>query len=56
MAQGQVWRVVAGIVPTKLNDMILDSDPARVSRVTQAMFQMKKLDLAVLENAYRNEQ
>ena len=42
------------IVPVALNDMILDPDPAKVSRVTQALFQMKKLDLRILEDAYQN--
>ena len=45
---GVSWQVV----PTVLNDMILDPDPAKVSRVTQVMFQMKKLYIAPLKEAY----
>ncbi len=40
------------IVPVALNEMILDPDPAKVSRVLQAMFHMKKLDIAPLVEAY----
>ncbi|MDR2855977.1 MAG: VOC family protein [Methanomicrobiales archaeon] len=40
------------IVPTELNNMLADPDPAKVERVYDAMFQMQKLDLAALEAAY----
>jgi len=40
------------IVPTALGEMLGDKDPAKVQRVTQAMLQMKKLDIAVLKQAY----
>jgi predicted 3-demethylubiquinone-9 3-methyltransferase (glyoxalase superfamily) len=39
------------IVPTALFRLLQDPDPARTNRVMQAMFQMKKLDIAGLENA-----
>ncbi|WP_257666146.1 VOC family protein [Parapedobacter tibetensis] len=45
---GVSWQVV----PTVLNDMILDPDPAKAGRVMQTMLQMKKLDIAPLKEAY----
>lgn len=41
------------IVPAIFDEMMRDSDPARSRRVTDAMLQMVKLDIAALENAYR---
>ena len=41
------------IVPAAFAEMMADSDPARSKRVTDAMLQMVKLDLAELEKAYR---
>jgi hypothetical protein len=32
--------------------MITDPDPEKVRRVTEAMFTMKKLDIAALQKAY----
>jgi predicted 3-demethylubiquinone-9 3-methyltransferase (glyoxalase superfamily) len=43
------------IVPVILIEMVQDKDSARVERVMKAMFQMKKLDIAGLEKAYRRE-
>jgi len=40
------------IVPDSLVDMLADKDPARAARVTAAMMQMGKLDLAGLKQAY----
>ncbi len=40
------------IVPTVLGDMLQDRDPAKSSRVMQAMLQMNKLDIARLRRAY----
>ena len=40
------------IVPTALGRMIGDPDPAKSKRVVDAMMQMSKLDLAVLQHAY----
>ncbi|MGH9348022.1 MAG: VOC family protein [Vicinamibacterales bacterium] len=40
------------IVPTVLGEMMKDPDPARARRVTEAMLQMKKFDIARLEQAY----
>lgn len=45
---GVSWQVV----PTILNDMILDEDKAKVARATNAMFKMKKLDIAELKAAF----
>lgn len=45
---GVSWQVV----PSVLNDMIVDPDPEKVSRVLQVMFKMKKLDIAPLRAAY----
>jgi predicted 3-demethylubiquinone-9 3-methyltransferase (glyoxalase superfamily) len=41
------------IVPTVLPKLFQDKDPERSKRVMQAMLQMKKLDIAALEKAYR---
>lgn len=45
---GLFWQVV----PTVQMDMMSDPDPAKVRRVTEAMFTMKKLDIAALQAAY----
>jgi len=42
------------IVPAVLDEMMRDADPARSKRVTDAMLQMVKLDIAALERAYRS--
>ena len=42
------------IVPTVLNEMMREKDPARSKRVTDAMLKMVKLDIAALEKAYRS--
>ena len=39
------------IVPSRLWDWLQDTDPARVKRVTGAVWKMEKLDLAELERA-----
>ena len=41
------------IVPAKMDELMNDRDTARVKRVTDAMLQMVKLDIATLEKAYR---
>ena len=41
------------IVPTVLIEMLQDKDAERSQRVMRAMLQMKKLDIARLEAAYR---
>jgi predicted 3-demethylubiquinone-9 3-methyltransferase (glyoxalase superfamily) len=46
---GVSWQVV----PTVLIDMLHDQDAARAQRVMKAMLQMKKIDIAGLEEAYR---
>lgn len=40
------------IVPVPLLEMIYDADPAALQRVYQAMYQMKKLDIRTLQQAY----
>ncbi|HEY6080702.1 MAG TPA: VOC family protein, partial [Polyangiaceae bacterium] len=40
------------IAPAILTELVADSDKAKVSRVMQAMFPMKKLDIAQLQRAY----
>jgi len=40
------------IVPGELSTMMKDPDPDRVHRVTRAFLEMKKLDLALLQEAY----
>jgi len=44
---GMPWQ----IVPSKVWDWLRGEDPARVQRVTAALWQMEKLDLAELERA-----
>ena len=41
------------IVPTALGEMMKDRDRSRARRVMEAMLQMKKLDIAELEEAYQ---
>jgi predicted 3-demethylubiquinone-9 3-methyltransferase (glyoxalase superfamily) len=45
---GLSWQVV----PTAMDTMMRDTDPARIARVTTAFLQMKKFDLAALQRAY----
>lgn len=45
---GLSWQVV----PTVLNDMILDPDKNKANRAMAAMLKMKKLDIQPLEEAY----
>lgn len=40
------------IVPTAMDKLLRDPDPVKAGRVWQAMLQMKKLDIAVLQRAY----
>lgn len=40
------------IVPRELGRLMSDPDPEKAGRVTQAMLQMSKIDLAVLRKAY----
>ncbi len=39
------------INPTRLGELLSDPDPERAKRATQAMLQMKKIDIAALERA-----
>jgi predicted 3-demethylubiquinone-9 3-methyltransferase (glyoxalase superfamily) len=48
---GVSWQVV----PEGIGQLMTDTDPARTLRATQAMMQMKKLDLAVMLAAARGE-
>ncbi len=43
------------IVPTILEELMQDPDPARTNRVMGAMLQMTKLDIAGLRRAYERE-
>lgn len=45
---GVSWQVV----PTELNNMIVDADTEKVERVMEALMPMKKLDLNALRRAY----
>jgi predicted 3-demethylubiquinone-9 3-methyltransferase (glyoxalase superfamily) len=45
---GVSWQVV----PTILHELISDSNSERAQRVTAALLQMKKLDIAALQRAY----
>lgn len=42
------------IVPTILGELMQDKDPIKVSRVTRAMLEMKKLDIAELQKAFEH--
>ena len=44
---GLSWQVV----PTVLSEMLRDKDPVKSQRVMKAMLQMKKIDIATLEQA-----
>jgi predicted 3-demethylubiquinone-9 3-methyltransferase (glyoxalase superfamily) len=48
---GFSWQVV----PAVFYEMVSDSDPAKVSRVTAAMLKMVKFDIPTLERAYAGE-
>ena len=48
---GLSWQVV----PTALEKMMSDSDPAKSNRVMKAMLQMVKLDIAELKRAYEGK-
>ncbi|KAL3467022.1 Glyoxalase/Bleomycin resistance protein/Dihydroxybiphenyl dioxygenase [Aspergillus heterothallicus] len=45
---GLLWQ----IIPTRLKEMLSDSDEKRKARVTNEMMKMRKLDIARLEKAY----
>ena len=47
---GFTWQVV----PTVLPELLQNSDPATAGRVMQAMLTMKKIDIAVLQQAAAN--
>ena len=40
------------IIPSRMAEMMQDSDPAKVAQVMQSLFQMTKIDIAALEKAY----
>jgi predicted 3-demethylubiquinone-9 3-methyltransferase (glyoxalase superfamily) len=48
---GITWQ----IVPAVLNELLSNSDSAKVERVTKAFMQMKKFDISELEKAYEGE-
>jgi predicted 3-demethylubiquinone-9 3-methyltransferase (glyoxalase superfamily) len=43
------------IIPSVLVQRIQDPDPAKAQRVMNAMFQMKKIDIAAVERAYEGK-
>jgi predicted 3-demethylubiquinone-9 3-methyltransferase (glyoxalase superfamily) len=45
---GVSWQVI----PNGLIEMLGDADPEKAKRTTEAMFAMRKLDIAALRNAY----
>jgi predicted 3-demethylubiquinone-9 3-methyltransferase (glyoxalase superfamily) len=45
---GVSWQVV----PTVMDEMLSDKDPARLARVKQEFLKMKKFDIARLQQAY----
>jgi predicted 3-demethylubiquinone-9 3-methyltransferase (glyoxalase superfamily) len=48
---GVSWQVI----PDGLVELISDSDPEKAKRATEAMFSMKKLDIAAIEKAHAGE-
>ncbi len=48
---GLSWQIVPSVLPA----LISDTDPRRSQRATQAMLQMKKLDIAALKRAHAGE-
>jgi predicted 3-demethylubiquinone-9 3-methyltransferase (glyoxalase superfamily) len=42
------------IIPTALGEMLSDPDPEKAQRVMQTMFQMKKIEIQTLKQAYDN--
>jgi len=49
---GLSWQVATPVLP----QLLQDKDEAKAKRVMEAMFQMKKLDIAGLKKAYDGEQ
>jgi predicted 3-demethylubiquinone-9 3-methyltransferase (glyoxalase superfamily) len=47
---GLSWQVV----PTKLIELNMQGEPAKLKRMNEAMFKMKKLDIEALEKAYNS--
>ncbi len=45
---GLSWQVV----PTVMDEMLIDKDPLKLERVTQEFLKMKKFDIAKLQQAY----
>lgn len=43
------------IIPDRLGELMADKDPVKAGRVSQAMLQMKKIEVAKLEAAYAGE-
>lgn len=43
------------IIPSILIDLLRDPDSVKSQRVMQAMFKMKKIDIAALKKAYEQE-
>jgi predicted 3-demethylubiquinone-9 3-methyltransferase (glyoxalase superfamily) len=43
------------IVPTALSEMLKDKDSAKAERVMKAMLQMKKINIKILKQAYKQE-
>jgi predicted 3-demethylubiquinone-9 3-methyltransferase (glyoxalase superfamily) len=43
------------IIPTVLQQMLMDSDQPKSDRVTRAFLRMKKFDIGALEQAYRGQ-
>jgi predicted 3-demethylubiquinone-9 3-methyltransferase (glyoxalase superfamily) len=48
---GMTWQVTPRVLP----EMLMDKDPEKARRAMAAMLKMTKLDIAVLEKAYRGE-
>jgi predicted 3-demethylubiquinone-9 3-methyltransferase (glyoxalase superfamily) len=46
------YRVWWQVVPTRLHELLADSDATRAGRATAALLAMKKLEIAELERAH----
>jgi len=52
---GDKYGISWQVVPTQLKHWIGDSDPVKANRTREALFTMKKLDIAALKKAYDGE-
>ena len=49
---GMFWQ----IVPSQIDDWLNSSDPVKLQRMFEALWQMKKLDIAILQKAFEGSE